>query len=525
MASKQSFSTDGDSSEPTLLYRCVCGVEFLVAAETGGKCCQCDREIHPEAIQIAMAATISVTNIRAISALELVATEQQDDPLAGQTLGHFQLEHRLGVGGMGAVYRSLDTSLQRYVAVKVLRTGSAAAASPAPPHQITALLQEAVAQARLNHPHVVTIYYVGRHQNEPFLAMELVTGPTLAQRLKDRPLRYDEIVQTALHVADALRHAQQFGIVHGDIKPSNLLMTADGRVKLSDFGLSRFGTSATDPDKVSGTPAYLAPETLAGKPSSVQSDIYALGVTLYELTFERLPFGSDGRSLYPWSSPHQVKPLEFPQPWPRDIPTEWAELLERMLASEPSDRFADYPSLIAALRRVRPVSQTPAGAAPRAIAYVIDQALLILLLIPFALLLLAMNQSEVFKRYQIVSPIVAAVALVVPGLHLMFAGRGRTTVGRYLFQLRVVDEHGLPLNRRDRLTREFMRSMFAWVTPTAAFVGLYSPLVDQIIDWTLVLFLAIDIIFLILRSDGRALHDLLCRSRVVLDDKNRTDER
>ncbi len=501
-----------------LFYRCVCGCEVPVEPTQAATCLKCLRTISPEAIQLAMAATVSVSDLHEARLLESPELIQASDPLSGKLLGHFRLEQRLGAGGMGAVYRSLDTSLQRYVAVKVLRGGYALDSCTASPERVTALLQEAVAQARLNHPHVVTIYYVGRHEDEPFLAMELVPGPTLGDRLKEGPLPYNEVVQTALNVADALQHAHQFGIVHGDIKPSNLLSTHGGQIKLSDFGLSRLGASSETLDKVAGTPAYLAPELLAGRPPTIQSDMYALGVTLYELTFGRLPFNVSGVTPREWLKSRESEHPEYPLPWPREVPYAWTTILNKLLARDPQDRFADHAELIAALRRLQPVSTTRAAVAPRSIAYAIDQAFLLACLIPFAGMMLLL-ESEGYFAYRWLEPIVAAASLIVPALHLTFVSRGWSTVGRYLFQLRVVDEHGLPLDRSARLTREFLRNMFAWVTPFAAYAGLYSPAVDRGIDGLLMAFMALDIALLFLRSDGRTLHDWLCRSSVVLDDR------
>ena len=173
-----------------VLYRCICGNELIVEPDLAVVCGSCNRRIVPEAIQLAMAATCSISNHQGSRALTAVLDVSEVDPLCNQLLGHFRLDYRLGAGGMGAVYRALDTSLQRYVAVKVLRGFGVQGACPSAPDKVTGLLQEAIAQARLNHPHVVTIFYVGRHEGEPFLAMELINGETLSETLKRGPLPY-----------------------------------------------------------------------------------------------------------------------------------------------------------------------------------------------------------------------------------------------------------------------------------------------------------------------------------------------
>ncbi len=254
-----------------IAYRCVCGRDFEINPNEGGTCPFCQRHFKPEAFASPLNATISITGIDepdGESAFDLHCY----DELPRQTYGHFELDRKLGSGGMGAVYRALDTSLQRFVAVKVMRYTDHNMDA-----RIASMLREAVAQARLNHPNVVVIYYVGREGEEPFLAMELLPGPTLAERLKtEGKIPYADAIRYGIQVASALEHASKFGIVHGDIKPGNLILTAENNIKLSDFGLS---TIASSPDKkvaVSGTPAYLAPELLK-EPGTVQSDMYALG--------------------------------------------------------------------------------------------------------------------------------------------------------------------------------------------------------------------------------------------------------
>jgi len=508
------FSKTDEVPRTQLLYRCVCGNELMVDPKNAIVCDDCHRKIMPEAIQIAMMATLSISDPNATHAVSAVHDLPEIDPLCSQVLGHFRLDCRLGAGGMGAVYRALDTSLQRYVAVKVLRGFSGSGTSPSAPEKITSLLQEAIAQARLNHPHVVTIFYVGRHEGEPFLAMELVEGETLSDTLKRGPLPYPRVIGVAIQVADALRHAHQFGIVHGDIKPSNLLVVDETHVKLSDFGLSRLSARQTDHEKLAGTPAYLAPELLHGSPSNMQSDMYALGITFYELTFGKRPFAISS-SQHAEDTYDKPPILEFPPVWPRDVPREWANVLMRLLACEPSDRYAAYDDLIDDLSRLVPISSTQAAPAPRAIAYLLDQSILLLLMGPFALALAAINQAP--SSYRFLEPILALISLIVPAAHLILARRGFRTLGRYLFQLRVVDEHGLPLPPRSRMTREFLRCMIAWLAPFATYAGLYSAMVDVTIDGLIVTYLAADSICVFIRKDGRSLHDLLSRSRVVLE--------
>ncbi len=480
---KESYSI-GPSRVSAPLYRCVCGCEFKFDVSKGGKCPHCQREYKAEAIRQAMMATVTVGDITNATSL-LWPDGSEDDPLIGSVLGHFKLDSPIGRGGMGVVYRALDTSLQRYVAVKVVRNQNATGKESE--DQVATMLQEAVAQARLNHPNVVTIYYVGRQEDQPFLAMELVSGPTLSDRLKVGPLPYASVISIGLQVVDALRHANQFGIIHADIKPSNLLISGEQQIKLSDFGLSRLIAGDAANSKVAGTPSYLAPELLDGKGFSIQSDMYALGVTLFELTFGRTPFELQGTTIREQLQTHQTAVVQYPQPWPTTIPQEFKMLLNRLLAKAPEDRFLDYDDLHTELRKLLPVNATTAGLAPRATAYAIDQIMLLGAFAPFVVAMIALNQVESLHSYALLIPLIAILAFVVPAIYLAAIRSGWRSLGCYLFQLRTVDEHGLPLRKDLRFTREIMRCMASWLIPIATFAGLYHDSVDNVIDFAVIL--------------------------------------
>jgi eukaryotic-like serine/threonine-protein kinase len=462
-------------------------------------------------------ATLTVGQLDDCSAMDW---SDRDDPdlYSGRQLGHFRLEQRLASGGMGAVYRALDTSLQRLVAVKVIRQPSGQSG----PHAETVrlrtenLLQEAIAQARLNHPNVVTIYFVGYDQQEAFLAMELIGGPTVADKLQVGRLPFAQVVRIGRQVVEALEHAQQFGIVHGDIKPSNLLLKSSEHVKISDFGLARLSDEGVNPQGIAGTPAYLAPELSKGFGPTPQSDMYALGVTLFEMTFGYAPFDVPRSGAQQIMEAHRDGQIAFPQPWPKDVPKEWRDLLLRLLAKKPEERFPTYVPLARELRRLEPVTSTTAALAPRAMAFATDQLAILVAFLPFALAILALNFNPRLEGYRILVPLVALGSLIVPMLSLLWTSWQRRGLGHYLFQLRVVDSYGLELPKDQRLTRSVLRNQFAWLLPLATLVGLFSTFVDTAIAVFLVLFLLLDVLFALLSTDRRSLHDWLCRSRVVL---------
>ena len=361
-----------DANTSTLFavrYRCVCSVEFLVQPETPAECPACHRNWHYAAIRESMSATMSIDGAR-FSPSNETAFDVHKDFHVGQRLDHFQLAERLGKGGMGSVYRALDTSLQRYVAVKLLHTRQLG------DHEsdVNKVLQEAITQARLNHPNVVTIYYVGRDEDNPFFAMELLDGHTLQESLRAGPLPHDEVLCIAAQIVSALEHATRFGIVHGDIKPANLLRSQDGTIKLSDFGLASSLESLPN-SSLSGTPNYLAPESLDGGTNTAQSDIYALGVTLFELTFGRLPFQLRGTTLRERLETHRTAAIEFPEPWPKAVPAAWRGVLAHLMQKNPQDRYATYAHVREELERFQPLGSTPAGFPVRLLAYAIDQFL------------------------------------------------------------------------------------------------------------------------------------------------------
>jgi uncharacterized RDD family membrane protein YckC len=453
----------------------------------------------------------------------------------GQRLGHFVLQEALGEGGMGAVYRALDTSLQRYVAVKVLRAGGTDTGSSSTAKHTDRLRREAVSQARLNHPRVVTIYYVGRENEEPFLAMELLPGPTLQQRLADGPLPYQELIEYAMQVTDALEAADRGGLVHGDIKPSNLLMASPGNIKLSDFGLSRRSGTSSEDGGVSGTPNYLAPELIDGAPPDLRADMYALGVTLFELTFGRRPYELSGTTLRQQLLSHRTNEVEFPQRWPGEIPEGFRAILQKLLAKNPADRYQSYDQLRGDLQTIRPIGSTLAGRPARLIAWVVDMATLMVLQIPFVIPALIAGfgfREEQRRWFDNTVPVFnssAAVWLlgslamvgwtVVPLLSLWWDLKRYRTPGRYLMQLRVVDKFGLPPSRRVVILRNLMRYASYWSGVLVGIPLLFGFVIAGIVDDAIGnLWILIDglLIFGPLR---RTLHDRICNTHVVLDER------
>lgn len=498
-----------------VVYHCVCGFEFRVDPHLGGECAHCKRTVRSEALLSAMSATVSISNLRLEQDVHHFEFDENEQ-IGKRTYGHFRLDRKLGSGGMGSVFRALDTSLQRYVAVKVMRNPGQCVDS-----RIASMLREAVAQARLNHPNVVTIYYVGRQDEEPFLAMELIAGPTLAEKLRSEgTIPYADAIRYAIQVASAMHHASQFGIVHADIKPGNLLIAGEGRIKLSDFGLSRIQNDPDHNNSFSGTPAYVAPELIQGGEISMQSDMYALGVTLFELVFGRPPFELQGETVRERIETHLSADIDYPLAWPPAIPREFARVIDRLLAKEPKDRFENYEELIEELKLVQPVSTTTAGLALRAMAYCIDQLALLLCISPFAFTIFFLNsESPMVRGYQWLTPIVAFFSLIVPAIYLTLIYRGWRSIGRYLSQLNIVEDNGLPPRPEQMVSREVLRNAFAWFFPLLLYVDPNredSHWVTRSLEFLLVVFLAVDWATTLLLKGRKSLHDYLFQTRVVL---------
>ena len=500
----------------TVAYRCTCGADVLLPAGGQATCGSCERQITLNGFD----ATQTVSFCAELD--DEAAFHLSDDAdRSGQSLGHFRLISRLGHGGMGAVYRALDESLQRFVAVKVIR--SEEDDDKRSSKLVARLLDEAVAQARLNHPNVVTIYYVGREGEEPFFAMELLPGPTLGSLIQEGPIPYKQVVEYASQVCSALEQADRLGLVHGDIKPGNLILSGEKTIKLGDFGLAKIDGSG--PTKgISGTLNYLAPELAKGESPTSQSDMYALGVTLFELTFGRRPYPIYGTTIKEQLDSHRAAEVVFPEKWPSSVPTRWRGVLEKLMAVDPKDRYGSYADLDHDLGEHAPVGVTNAGLLNRGLALLVDYAVLGLLMIPFLIPAQLVDQAalagdlpEAVRTFVTRFGRLSMLAPLVPLFAIWYEWRGWRTPGRYLFQLRLVDAHGLRLEGKKRAIRGLFRYvsvLFAAITTVVVAMGfeqaalLLSP-IDEIV-------LTIDTIPA-LGPMSLAVHDRLVGSQVVLD--------
>jgi tRNA A-37 threonylcarbamoyl transferase component Bud32 len=265
-----------------------------------------------------------------------------------QRVGRFEVLAPVGAGAFGPVYRARDPELDRVVAVKVPRAGALADGQ-----DMERFLREARSAARLRHPGIVPVHEVGQHDGLPYLVSDFVPGVTLSDRLSARPTAPREAAQLAAALAEALQYAHDHGVIHRDVKPSNILIDEHGVPHLTDFGLARRDggdVTMTVEGQILGTPAYMSPEQAAGEGHRVdgRSDVYSLGVVLYRMLTGEMPFRGNPRMLL-----HQVL-REEPRP-PRQlndkVPRDLETICLKAMAKEPPRRYATARDLADDLRR------------------------------------------------------------------------------------------------------------------------------------------------------------------------------
>ena len=271
------------------------------------------------------------------------------DRLIGTTMGPYTITERIGEGGMAIVYKGYQESLHRYVALKVLRDELAR-----DQQFVARFRQEALAAANLNHPNILHVYDAGAANGKYFIAMAYVDGGTLKELIHQGVIEPARAVSITIQLAEALDHAHNQGLIHRDVKPSNVLMTRDGRPLLTDFGIAKALFEAKQLTRTGasiGTPEYMAPEQAQGRSPDGRTDIYALGVVLYEMLAAKVPFCTDTPVATMYMHVH-----EPPPPLPRAEATipEWLEnVVCKALAKDPADRYATSALFAAALRQGR----------------------------------------------------------------------------------------------------------------------------------------------------------------------------
>jgi len=265
-----------------------------------------------------------------------------------QKLGRYEIIEELGRGAMGIIYKAKDPVIGRYVAIKTIRLGDFTDSTHVAELH-SRLMREAQSAGVLSHPNIITIFDVGEEGGLAYFAMELVEGVTLEQIVEGaRRLDESAIVSIARQTADALGFAHQHGIVHRDIKPANIMLTQDGRVKVADFGIAKVGSAKmTQTGMLLGSPSYMAPEHFLGQPLDGRSDIFALGILLYELITGQPPFAAENLGTLSYKIVHEdpLPPIKLkPGMNPR-----LNALVVKALARDPASRFQTAEEMCAAL--------------------------------------------------------------------------------------------------------------------------------------------------------------------------------
>ncbi len=281
---------------------------------------------------------------------------------ANTTLSHYRIVSRIGAGGMGEVYLAQDTKLDRKVALKILPADVASKH-----HRMKRFVQEAKAASALNHPNIITIYEIDETDAGSFIAIEFIDGETLRERMRLPQMKLNEVLDVAIQTAKALSAAHEAGIVHRDIKPENIMLRRDGIVKVLDFGLAKLTeptptsdvdmeapTSAikTDPGMVIGTTIYMSPEQARGAPVDSRTDIFSLGVLIYEMVAGRLPFEGTNKMeiLASILSDKGAPPLAR---YSREAPAELERIVDKALEKEREQRYQSAKDLLIDLRHFR----------------------------------------------------------------------------------------------------------------------------------------------------------------------------
>jgi serine/threonine protein kinase len=259
--------------------------------------------------------------------------------LIGQSLGRYHILEQLGEGGMAVVYKAFDTRLERKVAVKVIL----------PSRQqnekfLKRFEREARSLAQLTHPNIVGVMDYGDYEGLPYLVMEYLPGGTLKQKLTGKPVPWQEAALLLAPVARALEHAHKHGIIHRDVKPSNILITDSGQPMLADFGIAKILDAEETADLTGsstgvGTPEYMAPEQGLGHAVDARTDVYALGIVFYEMVTGRKPYQADTPMAVVLK--HVTEPLPRPGQFVHGLPDRVEETLLKALAKQPHERFAD----------------------------------------------------------------------------------------------------------------------------------------------------------------------------------------
>jgi serine/threonine protein kinase len=285
-------------------------------------------------------------------------------PLPDLIGGRYRIVSRLGVGGMGVVYKATDIQLKRSVAIKALEERRLHI-----PGAATRLKNEALAAASLDHPYICKVYELLETATDTFIVMEYIEGETLSSILKRGVLPLLQTLQLGREIAEGLANAHARGLVHRDVKPSNVMVTTHGHVKLLDFGVAGLDVESMPRDETrtltpmltvhAGTPQYMAPEQAAGQPITTRADLFSLGVVLYECLTAQLPFS--GSTTFDYVRHVMQSPPRRLDRVAPDTPADLVDLVDRLLEKTPADRLESAEAVVTRLQQLQDTLTSPTG--------------------------------------------------------------------------------------------------------------------------------------------------------------------
>jgi len=472
-----------------------------------------------------------VTWAEETSVLPNQLTANQADPEAAQQsqvvdhIDQYDIHETLGIGGMGQVYRAHDTILDRGVAIKTL-----VGHLMDDPVLLERFQREARLAAKVSHSNVAKVFGTGIWNNTPYIAMELVDGRNLQEVIAEEgPLCVATAWNHIIHAAEALAAADRSGVVHRDIKPANLMVTRDGQLKVTDFGVSRqtkVDHSVTAVGTIVGTPAYMAPEQAMGKDVDCRCDIYALGMTLYHMLTGRPPFKGNNvgeilaqqMSELPPSLLDQVSEL---------TPAQNTVLLE-MIAKNPDDRYGSYDALLVDLRRYAPGVDRLASPTKRIAAEVCNFAgalLLYTVTIMFSFLLFVYQGRTAESGASAVVWTMAAFPAAFALLYVFTIGRYGATPGKRFLALQVARPNGQRVGYiRSAVRFAVAFPLFVIYVPIIIYGEFHQPLIPSLryiaglAVWLQVVVLAASLVMLWFHPRRRTVHDLVAGTIVLRND-------